>query len=74
MAVEEKVIEAWAFLEQHNVKLQPVIDKKGIVHWSAGYVVLANNGWQNIVKEGHRAQGATPLAALVALSRIERRE
>lgn len=55
------------WLGDHHVKLSPVIESDGkggqrLVRWMAGYVVLAGDGFQNIVKD--QAEGKTPLEAL----------
>jgi len=60
-------VDWWEWMVKHRVKLQPVIDKTGILWWSAGYVTLAATGYQNIVREGHYVHANTPLEALAAL-------
>lgn len=66
------LVDWWAWMEKHQVKLQPVIDKTGTLWWSAGYVTLAANGYQNVVREGHYVQGKTPSEALTTLKTLIR--
>jgi hypothetical protein len=54
--------EWFAWMTRRRVKLGPVIDKKGVLFWYAGYTVLSSAGWQNIVNT--QAQGDTPIEAL----------
>ena len=67
MTPKTKDVDWWAWMEKHQVKLQPVIDATGTLWWSAGYVTLTAAGYQNIVREGHYVHAPTPLDALATL-------
>jgi len=54
-------------LVEHHIDLAPVVDKTGIILWTAAVVKLAPDGWQNFVSERDFAQGDTPQDAVGAL-------
>jgi hypothetical protein len=60
----EKVLQA---LVEYQIDLAPVVDKNGILLWTAAVVKLAPDGWQNFVSERDFAQGDTPQEAVGTL-------
>ena len=54
-------------LESHRIDLAPVIDRTGIILWTAAVVELADDGWSNSVSEKDFAQGESPEEAVGAL-------
>lgn len=60
----EKILQA---LVEYRIDLAPVVDKNGILLWTAAVVKLAPDGWQNFVSERDFAQGDTPQEAVGTL-------
>jgi len=64
MSTKKKVADFdWlAWIEYGAVKVQPVISRRGVEFWSAGFTTLSAGGWQNVMAT--YAVGASALEAL----------
>jgi hypothetical protein len=49
------------------IEVAPVINRNGVLYWTAGVVQLAPDGWTNTLPDTIFAKGATPAEAVETL-------